>query len=50
MQALTTLNLEENEIGNKGAEYLGAALQVNKVKEKLSFIFIIVPLLFIRRH
>jgi len=31
MQTLTTLNLESNQIGDKGIEYLGNALLQNKV-------------------
>ncbi len=32
MQTLTTLDLQGNEIGDAGAEYLATALQMNKVK------------------
>ncbi len=31
MQTLTTLNLESNQIGDQGIEYLGNALLQNKV-------------------
>ncbi len=34
MQILTTLYLHENQIGDKGAEYLGEGLQNNTVREK----------------
>ena len=32
-QTLTTLNLERNEIGNKGVEYLADALKINRVRQ-----------------
>jgi hypothetical protein len=33
-QALTTLSLNHNLMGEKGAQYLGEALQTNTVREK----------------
>jgi hypothetical protein len=35
-QTLTTLNLHGNQIGDKGAQYLGEALRTNTVREKES--------------
>lgn len=39
MQALTELHLSSNEIGDKGAQYLGANLQENTVRQ-INILFI----------
>jgi len=39
IQTLTTLNLEYNKIGEKGAQYLGEALRNNSVRDRYSFSF-----------
>ncbi len=35
-QTLTTLNLNGNQIGDGGVQYLGEALRTNRVKDKKS--------------
>jgi hypothetical protein len=40
-QTLTTLNLYDTQIGDKGAQYLGEALRTNTVREKESAWFIL---------
>jgi hypothetical protein len=41
IQTLTTLDVEENRIGNVGAQYLVDVLQNNTVKILISYLFIL---------
>ena len=49
IQILTTLNLQQNQIGDEGAQYLANTLQCNQVEEALS-LFVIYWLLFTDAH
>jgi len=45
IQTLTTLNLDGNQIGDQGAQYLGEALRHNRVRLSLFHIFTIISFL-----
>jgi len=51
IQTLTTLNLNDNQIGAQGAQYLGEALQHNTVRSSLLHVFTIISFLsLLYRH
>jgi len=45
IQTLTTLGLNDNQIGDQGAQYLGEALRHNTVRSSLLHVFIIISFL-----